>query len=383
MVLEALVPPQQEACKAAPGTDEQEADQPTECRLTSWLRPPTNATVAHVQGVLCADEYTACSGAGGCSDTVKKLLARTGLGEVEEGTPASDLAGCVALKLGGSCARTAGVGSCQYVGDAMVESERTTLVGDATRYDFRHILLHLDNMDDMAHYHGGADPEYNREDALEKGVNMNAGWLYPKGYTKPADSYNLAINNVTRHISRLVAALRRRGRAEANTGPGSAAASAPWVMVINSDHGHRDPGGHGGSSVDIMEIPIVLWKDGAKLRDKAEQKDTVWAPPGGEVPLVFPTVDRFYTALLYGCAGCLTALFGVFRPGHFKGVHEGTKLPVPTPDSLDVFGKSYSSQYGRTPVTDVAATMTLLHGLPVRGPLCHLALSVPHRDAPN
>ena len=71
MVLEALVPPQQEACKAAPGTDEQEADQPTECRLTSWLRPPTNATVAHVQGVLCADEYTACSGAGGCSFTFR------------------------------------------------------------------------------------------------------------------------------------------------------------------------------------------------------------------------------------------------------------------------------------------------------------------------
>ena len=48
-------------------------------------------------------------------------------------------------------------------------------------------------------------------------------------YTKPADSYNLAVNNVTRHLSHLVALLRKRAR--------EAPGELPWAMVVNADHG--------------------------------------------------------------------------------------------------------------------------------------------------
>ena len=39
-------------------------------------------------------------------------------------------------------------------------------------------------------------------------------------------------------------------------------------------------------------------------------------PPGAlKLPLAFFTVNRFCRAVLYGRAGCVTSLFGGFRPG--------------------------------------------------------------------
>ena len=147
------------------------------------------------------------------------------------------------------------------VSDAV--DQKVTLDGDALGYDVADSLsvtaaaaalatgevdaafVYLGNPDEVAHAHGALGPEY------------------------PA-----AIARADRQVAELLAALRRR----------PSYAREDWLVLISTDHGHRDEGGHGGTSP--QEETIFYLASGP----------SVVAPPAEVTPVI---VDVAVTALTH------------------------------------------------------------------------------------
>jgi predicted AlkP superfamily pyrophosphatase or phosphodiesterase len=140
---------------------------------------------------------------------------------------------------------------------------KVTLDGDSLGYDVADSLsvataasalatgdvdaafVYLGNPDEVAHAHGALGAEY------------------------PA-----AIARADSQVAELLAALRRR----------PTYAQEDWLVLISTDHGHRDEGGHGGSSP--VEQTIFYLASGP----------SVTAPPPGVTPVI---VDIAVTALTH------------------------------------------------------------------------------------
>ncbi|VEI12852.1 alkaline phosphatase family protein [Trueperella bialowiezensis] len=69
------------------------------------------------------------------------------------------------------------------------------------------------------------------------------------------EEYRAAIRRVDKHVERLVSIIAQR--AEDNP-------AEEWLVVVTTDHGHRDEGGHGGASDAERESWVIAWTpDGA------------------------------------------------------------------------------------------------------------------------
>lgn len=100
-----------------------------------------------------------------------------------------------------------------------------TLVNAAIRHleaDADLLVLHLPDLDEAGHEHGGASPEYR---AVAERIDGD--------------------------ISRLVARLQ----------------SEKVVIAVASDHGHIDTGGHGGWEPEVVKVPFVLAGEGVELSE--------------------------------------------------------------------------------------------------------------------
>ncbi|MGV0403901.1 MULTISPECIES: alkaline phosphatase family protein [Corynebacterium] len=73
----------------------------------------------------------------------------------------------------------------------------------------------------------------------------DAGHVY--GLT--GDEYRDAIRSVDQHVERLVDAVTKRATERGED----------WLVVVTTDHGHIDEGGHGGSSERERESWVVAW----------------------------------------------------------------------------------------------------------------------------
>ena len=67
-------------------------------------------------------------------------------------------------------------------------------------------------------------------------------------YGLRGEEYRDAIRRVDAHVSRLVEAVSHR-----------AAQGEDWLIVLTTDHGHRDEGGHGGASDRERESWVIAW----------------------------------------------------------------------------------------------------------------------------
>ncbi len=143
----------------------------------------------------------------------------------------------------------------------------TTLVDDALRIaktsDPRLIVVHLPDLDEAGHEHGGGSPEYR---AVAKRMDID--------------------------LARLVDGLQREDTA----------------FVIVADHGHIDTGGHGGWEQVVTTVPGVFAGAGIKLgsgEGRLEQiASTVAALTGTPVPA-------------YSSAGALRSTIGTTAPALF------------------------------------------------------------------
>ncbi|MHA2789969.1 alkaline phosphatase family protein [Corynebacterium sp. S7] len=88
---------------------------------------------------------------------------------------------------------------------------------------------------------------------LRFGQGFDAGFVYfcdvddaGHVYGLQGDPYRNAIRRVDQHVNDLVTAISARDDEE-------------WLVVITTDHGHRDEGGHGGDSARERESWVVTW----------------------------------------------------------------------------------------------------------------------------
>lgn len=72
--------------------------------------------------------------------------------------------------------------------------------------------------------------------------------------------YRAAIAELDRHVAGIVAAVELR-----------AAAGEDWLIVVTTDHGHLDEGGHGGSSPAERASFTIAWRVGADVTDWPEE----------------------------------------------------------------------------------------------------------------
>lgn len=89
---------------------------------------------------------------------------------------------------------------------------------------YRLFLMHFMAVDDMGHLHG-VTTDYN-----------------------PYNTYQKAISNTTQVLTRLVDLLDNE-----------------TTLVITSDHGHIDRGGHGGTHPQLKAIPLIVYQRGSGL----------------------------------------------------------------------------------------------------------------------
>jgi len=89
---------------------------------------------------------------------------------------------------------------------------------------YRFFLAHFMSVDDMGHLHG-VTLDYN-----------------------PYNTYQKAITNVTKVLSRLVDLLDNE-----------------TTLIISSDHGHIDRGGHGGTHPLLKAVPLIVYRRGSAI----------------------------------------------------------------------------------------------------------------------
>lgn len=88
---------------------------------------------------------------------------------------------------------------------------------------------------------------------LRHGEGFDAGFVYfcdvdDAGHVHGlgGEHYRDAIRRVDTHVSAIIGAVRERVEEE-------------WLVVLTTDHGHRDEGGHGGESDRERESWVIAW----------------------------------------------------------------------------------------------------------------------------
>ncbi|MFG3723403.1 alkaline phosphatase family protein [Streptomyces massasporeus] len=95
------------------------------------------------------------------------------------------------------------------------------------------------------------------------GATDEAG--HDTGPLSPA--YDRALLAQDAHLGRLLAAIEARG-----SDPGRA--EEHWTVLVTTDHGHLDSGGHGGDSRAEREVFVILAEPGAPARPGGTRLDT-------------------------------------------------------------------------------------------------------------
>jgi hypothetical protein len=124
--------------------------------------------------------------------------------------------------------------------DEETDQKRTRVACEAlqdTHDPYRFFLIHFSNPDTQAHSIG-VSPLYNT-----------------------GDTYNKAISETTKNIKKILEVLE-----------GHPWRKGTWV-IITSDHGEVDAGGHGGISSDVQNIPILLRSFEGDWEDDILEKD--------------------------------------------------------------------------------------------------------------
>ncbi|WP_285584767.1 alkaline phosphatase family protein [Herbidospora sp. NBRC 101105] len=153
-----------------------------------------------------------------------------------------------------------GVDYAEHLKDEMIIRRMTDLIA---RHRVDVVFLHLVNPDKVAHKHGPLGPEYVA-----------------------------ALDTMDLGIGRLVDAVRRRPTYR----------NEKWSVIVVTDHGHRDEGGHGGLSPE--ELQIFLLAAGPGIRH-----------------------ERRHEAKLVDVAPTVFAQLGMRIPADFEGVPLGGELP--------------------------------------------------------
>jgi hypothetical protein len=113
--------------------------------------------------------------------------------------------------------------------DDVTDQHRTNVACDALNTNrtegFRFFLVHLTNVDTQAHYYGVQSPVYNRDDTYNQAVSRTAGYL--------------------RQLLD--------------------AAHPDTTVVVTSDHGEVDAGGHGGVALILRQVPFVVFRKGSGI----------------------------------------------------------------------------------------------------------------------
>ncbi|MGP6174491.1 alkaline phosphatase family protein [Corynebacterium sp. A21] len=74
-------------------------------------------------------------------------------------------------------------------------------------------------------------------------------------YGLQGEHYREAIRRVDAHVERILAAIQQRAETHGED----------WLVVITTDHGHRDEGGHGGDSDREKESWVISWTPNGTL----------------------------------------------------------------------------------------------------------------------
>ncbi|WP_061291169.1 alkaline phosphatase family protein [Herbidospora cretacea] len=140
-----------------------------------------------------------------------------------------------------------GVDYAEHLKDEMIIRRMTDLIA---RHQADVVFLHLVNPDKVAHRHGPLGPEY----------------------ATALDTMDLA-------VGRLVDAVKRRP-----TYP-----NEKWSVIVVTDHGHRDEGGHGGATPAERQIFLLAAGPGIRHERRHEAKlvdvaPTVFAQLGIRIP---------------------------------------------------------------------------------------------------
>lgn len=88
---------------------------------------------------------------------------------------------------------------------------------------------------------------------------FDAGFVYFCGvdesghvYGLQGEEYRAAVRRVDTHVERLLEAVARRTEDRGED----------WLVVLTTDHGHRDEGGHGGDTDREKESWVITWTPG-------------------------------------------------------------------------------------------------------------------------
>lgn len=90
------------------------------------------------------------------------------------------------------------------------------------------------------------------------------------------------------------------------------------VVIITSDHGHVDPGGHGGIDDHLFSVPLFVYKRGSGLADADLATQPQLRPDEEEADEVWEGQERASTLL--DIAVSVTTLLGLPPPGTSEGV---------------------------------------------------------------
>ena len=96
-----------------------------------------------------------------------------------------------------------------------------------TRDPYRFFLVHFANIDTQAHYYG-VDKRYNAADSYQHAVTHSAEYI--ESILDVTDAHPLADRT---------------------------------IVIITSDHGEVDAGGHGGSDDALTLIPFIVYRKGS------------------------------------------------------------------------------------------------------------------------
>lgn len=95
-----------------------------------------------------------------------------------------------------------------------------------------------------------------------RGGNFDVGFMYCCSvddaghvYGLMGNEYRDAIRSVDEHVGRLASAVEKRATEHGED----------WLVVVTTDHGHVDEGGHGGSSERERESWVIAWAPNGSL----------------------------------------------------------------------------------------------------------------------
>jgi len=92
------------------------------------------------------------------------------------------------------------------------------------------------------------------------------------------------------------------------------------VVIVTSDHGHVDPGGHGGVDDALLRVPLIVYQRGSGLGNRTYVTDGPSLRSVTESQREAPTQAGMPVATLLDVAPTITALLGLPPPGCSQGV---------------------------------------------------------------